>query len=73
MMFFTGDLRVFTESLALRAFTIPARHSHSQSTSVLLRAHVRGDPEKSKMFCKLACMNIVNFSVSVNKMSQASP
>ena len=49
-MFFTGEVRVFTESFALRAFTIPACHSHSQSTSVLLRAHVRGDPEKFLMF-----------------------
>ena len=49
-MFFTGEVRVFTESFALRAFSIPACHSHSQSTSVLLRAHVRGDPEKFLMF-----------------------
>ena len=50
MMFFTGEVRVFTESFALCALTIPACHSHSQSTSVLLRAHVRGDPKKFLMF-----------------------
>ena len=50
MMFFTKEMIVFTESFALRAFSIPACHSHSQSTSVLLRAHVRGDPEKFLMF-----------------------
>ena len=49
-MFFTKEMIVFTESFALRAFSIPAWHSHSQSTSVLLRAHVRGDPEKFLMF-----------------------
>ena len=46
-MFFTKEMIVFTESFALRAFTIPACHSHSRSASVLLRAHVRGDTKKS--------------------------